>query len=89
MSIPNSDEGNIDIYKKIKKVLKKNKNFYFIKSMGSKKFLSMLNQMDLIAGNSSSGIIDSVNKNTTLNIGVRQKGRECAKSIFNCEPKKY
>ena len=57
--------------------------------MGSKKFLSMLNQMDLIAGNSSSGIIEAPSiKIPTLNIGVRQKGRECAKSIFNCEPKK-
>ena len=50
--------------------------------MGSKKFLSMLNQMDLIAGNSSSGIIEAPSiKIPTLNIGVRQKGRVCKINI--------
>ena len=89
LSMPNSDEGNLIIFKKLKKILKKNKNFFFIKSMGSKNFLSMVKQMNLIAGNSSSGIIEAPSlKTPTINIGIRQKGRECAKSIFHCEANK-
>ena len=60
-----------------------------IKSMGSKNFLSMVKQMNLIAGNSSSGIIEAPSlKTPTINIGIRQKRRECAKSIFHCEANK-
>ncbi len=89
MSMPNSDEGNEIIYKKMSEISKKKNNFFLIKSMGSKNFLSMVYQMNLIVGNSSSGIIEAPSlKTPTINIGERQKGREQAKSVFNCNAKK-
>lgn len=89
MSMPNPDKGNQIIYRIIKNILNKNKNFYLIKSMGSQNFLSMLKYMDLIAGNSSSGIIEAPSlRIPTLNIGNRQKGREQSNSIYNCQGEK-
>ena len=45
--------------------------------------------MDLIAGNSSSGIIEAPSlRIPTLNIGNRQKGREQSNSIYNCQGEK-
>ena len=88
MSMPNPDEGNFIVYKKIESV-KKLDNFFFIKSMGSKNYLSMIPQMDLIIGNSSSGIIEAPSlKTPSIDIGDRQTGRERAKSVFHCEPQK-
>ena len=40
----------------------------------------------IIIGNSSSGIIEAPSMQTfTINFGDRQKGREQAQSIFNCD----
>ena len=55
--------------------------------MGSENYLSIISHVDLIIGNSSSGIIEAPSlKTPSIDIGNRQKGRERAKSIFNCRP---
>ena len=57
--------------------------------MGSENYLSVISHVDLIIGNSSSGIIEAPSlKTPSIDIGDRQKGRERAKSIFNCRPNK-
>ena len=87
--MPNPDEGNSIIYKRIIDNVKKNDNFFFIKSMGSTNYLSMISHVDLIIGNSSSGIIEAPSlKTPSIDIGDRQKGRERAKSVFHCKPNK-
>jgi GDP/UDP-N,N'-diacetylbacillosamine 2-epimerase (hydrolysing) len=54
-------------------------------SLGTLKFLSVLNISDAIVGNSSSGIIEAPSLNIpTINIGERQKGRIQADSVVNC-----
>lgn len=82
-TMPGADPNNEIIYNKIKSIIKKNNNFYLVKSFGKDYYFSMLNNVDLIVGNSSSGIIEmpSFNK-PTINIGHRQLGREMAKSVF-------
>jgi GDP/UDP-N,N'-diacetylbacillosamine 2-epimerase (hydrolysing) len=58
-------------------------------SLGMKRYLSGLQFMDGVVGNSSSGIIEAPSFNiATINIGDRQKGRVQSKSIINCLPKK-
>ena len=58
-------------------------------SLGQLKYLSSLQYVDAVVGNSSSGIIEAPSfKIGTINIGDRQKGRIQASSIINCEPKK-
>ena len=89
MTMPNPDEGNSIIYRRIIENVKKNDNFFFIKSMGSENYLSMISHVDLIIGNSSSGIIEAPSlKTPSIDIGDRQKGRERAKSVFHCKPNK-
>ena len=54
--------------------------------MGSKIYLSFMKYVDLVIGNSSSGIIEApALKTQTLNIGNRQEGRELSKSITSCD----
>lgn len=58
-------------------------------SLGSQRYLSALQYMDAVVGNSSSGLIEApAFKIGTINIGDRQKGRLCAASVINCEPNK-
>lgn len=86
---PNSDKGNQDIIDLIDEYVKNNANTIAFKSMGTFKYLSALQFMDGVVGNSSSGIIEVPSlKKGTINIGDRQKGRIQAKSIINCIPEK-
>jgi GDP/UDP-N,N'-diacetylbacillosamine 2-epimerase (hydrolysing) len=64
----------------------KNKAIAFT-SMGQLRYLSAMKYVDLVMGNSSSGIIEApFFKIPTINIGDRQKGRIQGKTIINCEP---
>ncbi|MGA1823493.1 MAG: UDP-N-acetylglucosamine 2-epimerase [bacterium] len=56
-------------------------------SMGQLKYLSTLQFVDAVVGNSSSGIVEAPSfRIGTINIGDRQKGRMRAESIIDCEP---
>jgi GDP/UDP-N,N'-diacetylbacillosamine 2-epimerase (hydrolysing) len=56
-------------------------------SLGQLRYLSALQFIDLVIGNSSSGIIEVPSfKIPTINIGDRQKGRVRAKSVIDCLP---
>ncbi len=82
---PNIDIGNLEIYNKIKKFIKKNKNSIFFESLGHKMYLSIVNQVDVVIGNSSSGLSEvPFLKKPTINVGERQKGRIQVHSVVNC-----
>ncbi|MFM7021667.1 MAG: UDP-N-acetylglucosamine 2-epimerase [Flavobacteriales bacterium] len=56
-------------------------------SMGQLNYLSALKYVDVVIGNSSSGLIEAPSfKIPTVNIGDRQKGRIKAKSVIDCDP---
>lgn len=56
-------------------------------SMGQLRYLSAMQFVDAVVGNSSSAIIEAPSfKIGTINIGDRQKGRVRAKSIIDCQP---
>jgi GDP/UDP-N,N'-diacetylbacillosamine 2-epimerase (hydrolysing) len=58
-------------------------------SLGQLRYLSAIQYMDAVVGNSSSGIIEVPTFNVpTVNIGDRQKGRIMGPTIFSCEPVK-
>ena len=58
-------------------------------SMGHIKYLSTLQFVDGVIGNSSSGLAEAPTfKVGTINIGDRQKGRLKAKSVIDCNPTK-
>ena len=58
-------------------------------SMGQLNYLSALQHVNAVVGNSSSGIIEAPSFNVpTVNIGDRQKGRVQPSSVINCSPDK-
>ena len=55
-------------------------------SLGQLRYLSALQYVDAVVGNSSSGLAEAPSfKIGTINIGDRQKGRIMAKSIIGCD----
>jgi GDP/UDP-N,N'-diacetylbacillosamine 2-epimerase (hydrolysing) len=63
---------------------KRSKSFL---SLGQIRYLSTLQFIDAVVGNSSSGLLEAPTmKIGTINIGDRQKGRLKADSIIDCEP---
>ena len=88
-TMPGADLGNSLIETEIKKFIKKNKNSFFYKSLGQISYFSILNQVDAVIGNSSSGILEMPYfKKATINLGSRQLGRLQSSSILNAEIKK-
>ncbi len=58
-------------------------------SLGQLRYLSSLQFVDAVVGNSSSGLLEAPSfKIGTINIGDRQKGRMKASSVIDCEPTK-
>lgn len=56
-------------------------------SLGQLRYLSAMQQVDVVLGNSSSGIIEAPSFGVpTVNIGARQHGRVRAASVIDCEP---
>lgn len=86
----NADANGRAINKKIDAYCEKKGNAIAFTSMGVLRYLSAMKYCEMVIGNSSSGIIETPSfKKPTVNIGDRQKGRICAKSVISCEPEKY
>lgn len=85
-TLPNADPGNKSIINSIKHYVNNNGNAYVFKSLGQVRYLSCLSFVDLVIGNSSSGLLEAPSlKTATINIGDRQKGRLLAESVLNSE----
>ena len=84
----NADSDNVIINKLIDKFVRENKNSVSYKSLGTVKYLSILKIVDVLIGNSSSGIIEAPSCGTvTINLGDRQKGRVKSKTVIDCKIK--
>lgn len=85
----NSDSNGRVINVEIEKFVEKNKErSKLFSSLGLLRYLSVLNHVDLVIGNSSSGIIEvPMFKIPTVNIGDRQKGRLKPDSVIDCKCK--
>lgn len=86
---PGADTYYKLIFKQLKNFTKKNTQAYFFKSLGHEKYFSICKNVDLMIGNSSSGIIEMPTLNKwTINLGNRQTGRVKAKSVIDIKFKK-
>lgn len=86
-TLPNADTGGQIIIKRIEEFVGCNPNAYSYKSLGQLRYLSCLQFIDGVIGNSSSGLTEVPSfKKGTINIGDRQLGRLKAKSVIDCEP---
>lgn len=85
-TMPNADMESRILSKKIKQFCEMKSNAYLFTSLGQLNYLSCLQFVDAVIGNSSSGLLEVPTfKKGTINIGDRQKGRICAKSVINCQ----
>jgi len=84
---PNSDTDGRIILQMIDDYVGSHNNSVAFMSLGQLRYLSTIQQVDIVLGNSSSGIYEvPYFKKPTVNIGDRQKGRLQAGSIINCQP---
>ena len=86
-TMPNSDTGAQEIVEAINAfVANNNDRAVAYKSLGIKRYLSVMKYVGAVVGNSSSGLVEVPSFGIpTLNIGDRQKGRLAAESVYNCE----
>ena len=86
----NSDADGKIINQMIDKYISKNSDKSIgVASLGQLKYLSALQYVDFVIGNSSSGLLEVPSfKIGTINIGDRQKGRIKADSVVDCSPNK-
>ena len=89
-TLPNSDTDGRIIMDLIKEyVFDNSEKAVWFTSLGMKRYLSALQYIGAVAGNSSSGIIEVPSFHIpTLNIGDRQKGRIAAASVIHCNPER-
>lgn len=81
---PNADFGSKIIINKVNNFINENSNAHIYYSLGQKRYLSLVKQVDVVIGNSSSGIIETpIFKIPVINIGDRQNGRLRSNNIID------
>lgn len=89
ITLPNADPGSRTIIEKIRKFGNQSGNVHIFESLGHTCYLSLLQYVDVVVGNSSSGIVEApLFAIGSVNIGDRQKGRVSGESIINVPPEK-
>jgi GDP/UDP-N,N'-diacetylbacillosamine 2-epimerase (hydrolysing) len=84
---PNADTDGRALTPMIQNFVAQHDNSVMFKSLGQLRYLSCLQYVDAVVGNSSSGLLEAPTfKKGTINIGGRQVGRLRAASIIDCEP---
>lgn len=81
---PNADTGSRKLIQLTERFIAGNPNSKLFVNLDHTTYLSLLKHVDLLMGNSSSGVIESTSLGIpTLNIGIRQKGREHAANVLD------
>jgi GDP/UDP-N,N'-diacetylbacillosamine 2-epimerase (hydrolysing) len=85
---PNADTGGRTIIRLIEEFVAKHDHSYVFPSLGQSNYFSLIKMVDLVIGNSSSGLIEVPSfKKPTINIGDRQLGRVRGESVIDCAPR--
>jgi UDP-N-acetylglucosamine 2-epimerase (non-hydrolysing)/GDP/UDP-N,N'-diacetylbacillosamine 2-epimerase (hydrolysing) len=86
-TLANSDVEGRALNTLIKTFVSRRPNTIAVTSLGQLRYISLMNLVDVVVGNSSSGVLETPSLNVpTVDIGDRQKGRERASSVFNVPP---
>lgn len=85
-TMPNSDTGGHVIAEAIEQYAAQySDHVRAYKSLGMRRYLSVMKYCTAVVGNSSSGVLETPSFHIpTLNIGSRQDGRIAATSVYNC-----
>lgn len=82
---PNADPGGREVIRMAEAFASRHTNAAVFPSLGQRRYYSVIEQVDAVVGNSSSGVyeVPSFHK-PTVNIGDRQQGRLFASSVLCC-----
>jgi GDP/UDP-N,N'-diacetylbacillosamine 2-epimerase (hydrolysing) len=86
-TMPNADTGSRVLMDMVKQFVAEHANARAYTSLGQLRYLSCIQYVDGVVGNSSSGLIEVPSfAKGTINIGDRQRGRLKAESVIDCSP---
>ncbi|HLH34483.1 MAG TPA: UDP-N-acetylglucosamine 2-epimerase [Alloacidobacterium sp.] len=86
---PNADAGSRALIERTNAFLKTRNNGRVFTNLPAVTYWSLLQHVQLMLGNSSSGIMETASfALPTVNIGLRQQGRERAPNVLDAEPTK-
>jgi UDP-N-acetylglucosamine 2-epimerase (non-hydrolysing)/GDP/UDP-N,N'-diacetylbacillosamine 2-epimerase (hydrolysing) len=86
---PNSDAGSRALIQRTEQFLTERPDARFFVNLPALTYWSLLRNVDLMIGNSSSGIMETPSfALPTVNVGMRQQGRERARNILDAAPDK-
>src|SRR5581483_449011 len=81
---PNADAGSRDMVARLAPLCSK-----FFVNLEPVVYWSLLQYVDLLLGNSSSGIIEAASMELpAVNVGLRQRGREHGRNVLDAEPQR-
>jgi len=84
---PNADAGSRSLIDRTKAFLKRRKTGWVFTNLDPPTYWSLLRQVDMLIGNSSSGIMESASFSLpTVNVGIRQQGRERPMNVLDAVP---
>jgi UDP-hydrolysing UDP-N-acetyl-D-glucosamine 2-epimerase len=88
-TLANADAEGRALNDRIKAFVSDRPNAISVTSLGQLRYISLMNLVDVVVGNSSSGIYEAPSLNTpSVDIGDRQKGRGRAASVFHAAPER-
>jgi len=84
---PNSDAGSHRLIQRTEEFIAERGSGRIFTNLDALTYWSLLGQVELLLGNSSSGIMETASFGLpTVNIGLRQKGRERARNVIDVAP---
>jgi len=84
---PNADAGSRALIERTREFVAHRDGSHVFVNLNPITYWSLLSQSDLFIGNSSSGIIETASfALPTVNVGIRQRGREHGPNVLDAEP---
>ncbi|MCH5237407.1 MAG: UDP-N-acetylglucosamine 2-epimerase (hydrolyzing) [Muribaculaceae bacterium] len=88
-TMPNSDPGNTELRNQILKFREGNKGVFCVESLGSRLYHAAMTEASVLVGNTSSALIEApACRLPSVNVGIRQKGREHGAAVLDAYPDK-
>jgi UDP-hydrolysing UDP-N-acetyl-D-glucosamine 2-epimerase len=83
---PNADAGSRALIDRTEVFISRRGHGKIFTNLDSMTYLSLLRQVDMLVGNSSSGIMEAASfALPTVNVGLRQQGRERARNVLDAD----
>ena len=83
---PNADAGSRDLIERTKSFIRRTGNGRVFVNLDPVLYWSLLRSVDLVLGNSSSGIMEAASfALPAVNVGIRQRGRERARNVLDAD----